>query len=286
MHLLTGSGAALALMALIAATRGEWRLMFGWLGIALIVDGIDGPLARVVDTKKNAPNWDGVILDLVIDYLTYVFIPAYALIYSGPAALAAGARRRALHRHDRRRLLRRRADEGRGQLLRRLPGGLADAAAGVPGVLAAAWATLGIILVLGLGQFTWLKFIHPVRTARWRPVNLPICLLWVAAGRLVDLEPLRSARRRSSSGCCLTSVWLIGVGIVMQFLPARPAPGAGTTSNAGAPRSTRRAPVEPFRPGLKPGHQSDACLRSATAASIFRTVFQLRNVPAPPARAG
>ena len=31
-HLLTGSGAALALMALVAATRGEWRLMFGWLG--------------------------------------------------------------------------------------------------------------------------------------------------------------------------------------------------------------------------------------------------------------
>src|SRR5687768_14558364 len=81
-HLLTGSGAALALMALVAATQGNWRLMFGWLGIALIVDGIDGPLARKVDTKKNAANWDGVILDLVIDYLTYVFIPAYALIYA------------------------------------------------------------------------------------------------------------------------------------------------------------------------------------------------------------
>ncbi len=81
-HLFTGSGAALALMAMVAATQGNWRLMFGWLGIALIVDGIDGPLARKVDTKKNAANWDGTILDLVIDYLTYVFIPAYALIYS------------------------------------------------------------------------------------------------------------------------------------------------------------------------------------------------------------
>ena len=79
-HLLTGSGAALALMALIAATRGDWRQMFGWLGVALIVDGIDGPLARKVDTKTHAPNWDGSTLDLVVDYLTYVFIPAYALI--------------------------------------------------------------------------------------------------------------------------------------------------------------------------------------------------------------
>ncbi len=81
-HLFTASGAALALMALVAATQGNWRLMFGWLGIALIVDGIDGPLARRVDIKKNASNWDGVVLDLVIDYLTYVFIPAYALIYT------------------------------------------------------------------------------------------------------------------------------------------------------------------------------------------------------------
>ena len=81
-HLLTGSGAALALMALVAATQGNWRLMFGWLCIALVVDGIDGPLARKVDTKTNAANWDGSVLDLVIDYLTYVFIPAYALIYS------------------------------------------------------------------------------------------------------------------------------------------------------------------------------------------------------------
>ena len=68
--------------------------MFGWLGIALIVDGIDGPLARVVDTKRNAANWDGVILDLVIDYLTYVFIPAYALIYAGLLPVALGARSR------------------------------------------------------------------------------------------------------------------------------------------------------------------------------------------------
>src|SRR5690606_20148693 len=58
------------------------RQMFGWLVLALIVDGIDGPLARKVDTKHNAANWDGTVLDLVVDYLTYVFIPAYALVYS------------------------------------------------------------------------------------------------------------------------------------------------------------------------------------------------------------
>ena len=93
-HLLTASGAALALMALVAAGEGDWRLMFGWLGIALIVDGIDGPLARHVDTKRNAANWDGVILDLVIDYLTYVFIPAYRADLFGHRARRPGGRSR------------------------------------------------------------------------------------------------------------------------------------------------------------------------------------------------
>jgi phosphatidylcholine synthase len=82
-HVLTASGAALALMALMSAGAGDWIAMFGWLGLALIVDGIDGPLARAVDIKRNAANWDGVLLDLIIDYLTYVFIPAYALIHAG-----------------------------------------------------------------------------------------------------------------------------------------------------------------------------------------------------------
>jgi phosphatidylcholine synthase len=81
--------------------------------------------------------------------------------------------------------------------------------------------TLGIILLLGLGQFTWLKFIHPVRTARWRRVNLPICLVWVVlAGWSIwtHFDPPGPVKL----GLLLSSVWLIVTGIIMQFLPVRP----------------------------------------------------------------
>ncbi|NBT32662.1 MAG: phosphatidylcholine synthase, partial [Rhodobacteraceae bacterium] len=78
-HLLTATGAVFAMLALLAAVDEKWSLMFLWLVIAFFVDGIDGPLARRYDVKKNAPEFDGVLLDLIIDYLTYVFIPAYAL---------------------------------------------------------------------------------------------------------------------------------------------------------------------------------------------------------------
>ena len=57
--------------------------MFGWLGVALVIDAIDGPLARKLDVVRLQPNWSGEVLDLVVDFVTYVFVPAYAITASG-----------------------------------------------------------------------------------------------------------------------------------------------------------------------------------------------------------
>ena len=92
-HVLTACGAALALLALIAAARTDWAAMFVALGIALIVDAIDGPLARRLRVEQTLPRWSGATLDLVVDFVTYVFVPAYAIAASGllPPALAVPA---------------------------------------------------------------------------------------------------------------------------------------------------------------------------------------------------
>ena len=82
-HLFTAMGAGIALLAMLEAVREHWANMFGWLGLALIVDAIDGPLARKLDVIRLQPNWSGDILDLVVDFLTYVFVPAYAITASG-----------------------------------------------------------------------------------------------------------------------------------------------------------------------------------------------------------
>ena len=82
-HYLTATGAVFAMLAMLAAVDSRWDMMFLWLVIAFFVDGIDGPLARHYNVKDNASEYDGVLLDLIIDYLTYVFIPAYALFQSG-----------------------------------------------------------------------------------------------------------------------------------------------------------------------------------------------------------
>src|SRR3979409_247320 len=77
-HIFTALGAGIALIALLEAGREHWAAMFAWLGIALVVDALDGPLARRLDVVRVQPNWSGDVLDLVVDFVTYVFVPAYA----------------------------------------------------------------------------------------------------------------------------------------------------------------------------------------------------------------
>lgn len=75
-HAFTMSGIIWAALALIALLHGDVLAMWGWLGIALFVDGIDGTFARRAEVKKHVPWFDGTVLDLIVDYLTWSFIPA------------------------------------------------------------------------------------------------------------------------------------------------------------------------------------------------------------------
>lgn len=75
-HLLTASGALWALLALAALWRGDWRQVLFWLFVALIIDGLDGTLARAVRVSDHASRIDGASLDLIVDYLNYVLVPA------------------------------------------------------------------------------------------------------------------------------------------------------------------------------------------------------------------
>ncbi|MDH2325372.1 CDP-alcohol phosphatidyltransferase family protein [Cereibacter sp. SYSU M97828] len=219
-HLLTATGAVLSMLAMLAAVEEKWSLMFLWLVVALIVDGIDGPLARRYDVTRNWPNYDGVLMDLIIDYLTYVFIPAYALFKSG---LLDGW-------------------EGWLTIILIVYGSViyfADTRmktkdysfAGFPGcwnmVVLVLFAVkpgevtiLLISLALTVAMFLNLKFVHPVRTERWRWITLPVAMAWVLfAGWAihVDFHPQSWAHW----GLVVTSVYLLFAGIVQELFPKR-----------------------------------------------------------------
>jgi phosphatidylcholine synthase len=78
-HLFTASGGAVAVLALYAAVERNFPACFAWLGLALFIDGIDGTLARAARVQVTAASIDGAVLDLVIDFLTYVLVPVVAL---------------------------------------------------------------------------------------------------------------------------------------------------------------------------------------------------------------
>jgi len=219
-HLLTATGAVFAMLAMLAAVDANWSLMFVWLVVAFAVDGIDGPLARKYDVKKYAPQFDGVLLDLIIDYLTYVFIPAFALFKSGLFEGWTGwfviiiiTFASAMYFCDTRMKTKDNSFSG-------FPGCWNMMAVVVFALEPNFWVILTLVTVLAVGMFLPLKFVHPVRTERWRNITLPLALAWVFfAGwaAWVEFDPPLFVHW----GLVLTSVYLLFVGIVQQFLPVR-----------------------------------------------------------------
>lgn len=177
-HIFTALGAAVALIAMVEAVREQWSAMFLWLGVALVIDGVDGALARRYDVANVLPNWSGDALDLVIDYVTYVFIPAYAVFASDlmPPALAmlsgaAIAVSGALYFADRRM----KTDDYH---FRGFPA-LWNVAAFYLFLLKPAPA-LAALFVGALVVMTFLPIhvLHPVRVRRWRVFTLALIALW------------------------------------------------------------------------------------------------------------
>lgn len=89
-HLFTALGSLCALAALLATWERAYEQAFGWLFVALVIDAVDGTLARAADVEANVPRFSGERLDLVIDYLTYVFIPVVILLQAGVLSGWAG----------------------------------------------------------------------------------------------------------------------------------------------------------------------------------------------------
>lgn len=82
-HLFTATGVVFALLAMAAVLEHRWTAAMLWLFAAFIVDGVDGTFARAARVKEVVPRIDGDALDLVTDYLTYVFIPAFFILEAG-----------------------------------------------------------------------------------------------------------------------------------------------------------------------------------------------------------
>lgn len=79
-HLYTALGAVVALIAVLAIERGDFRQAFWLMCLAVIIDATDGSLARIARVKELIPQFDGDRLEDIIDYLNYVMVPCLFLL--------------------------------------------------------------------------------------------------------------------------------------------------------------------------------------------------------------
>jgi phosphatidylcholine synthase len=191
-HVLTAAGAGLALSALVAAVAGAWEVMFLCLGAALIVDGIDGTMARAVKVADLLPRWSGDVLDLVVDFVTYVFVPAYAIAQGGllppPLGLPAGiliVMTGAIYFADR-------EMKTKDNYFRGFPTLWNIVAFYLFLLKPPQWLAAALVALLAVATFLPFKFVHPVRVARLRNVSLAALVLWsilAAYSLLRSLDP-------------------------------------------------------------------------------------------------
>jgi phosphatidylcholine synthase len=189
-HVFTATGAALGLLALILGTGGHWAGMFLCLGLALVVDGLDGPLARAFDVENVLPRWSGATLDLVVDFTTYVFVPAYGIAASGllPQFLAIPAGiivviSGALYFADR-------EMKTKDNYFRGFPAVWNLAAFYLYLLEPPEWAAAVAIAVLAGLSFAPIKFLHPLRVQHWRTVNIALLAVWAALAFVAVIQDL------------------------------------------------------------------------------------------------
>lgn len=218
-HLLTASGSFLAFLSLVAASEQRWTAMFWWLGLALFVDGIDGPIARNLEVKDVLPTWSGELLDNIIDYVTYVLIPAFALYQRGfmgdglsflSAALIVVSS--AIYYADTGMKTKENFFKGFPVVWNMIVFTLFVIQ---PGEL----ASFAVVVIAAIMTFVPMNFLHPVRVARLREINLAIFLAWCAFG-VIALAQAMEASEFVKIGIAVTGIYLFCIGGVMQLFPS------------------------------------------------------------------
>jgi phosphatidylcholine synthase len=187
-HGFTTSGIVLGFLALVAVLKYDPVAAFMWLGLALFVDGIDGTLARKARVLEYSPNVDGRTLDNVIDFFTYVAVPALMVywfnmtpvpdLWFAPQtwSLISAATIMAVSCYTF-------ANVGMKSDDYYFVGfpALWNIVVLYFFILQTGWAANFVtIILLSILTFIPVKFVHPLRVTDWREITVPLTVLWAA----------------------------------------------------------------------------------------------------------
>lgn len=189
--------------------------MFFCLGLAVLVDGLDGPLARLFNVAATLPRWSGDTLDLVVDFTTYVFVPAYAITASGlvPGVLAIALGlliviSGALYFADR-------EMKTKDNYFRGFPAVWNVMAFYLFLLQPPTWLAALIIVALAALSFMPVKFVHPFRVVALRPISITALAVW----GLLALYTVANNLEPGSfvlTGLCLIALYFLGAGLLTR----------------------------------------------------------------------
>lgn len=180
-HVFTGLGIVCALFAMREGIAGRVEQAFIWLGVALFIDGVDGYLARRVKVWEVLPKFSGETLDLVIDYVTYVFIPAMMFLEAkvltgvwGNAVAAMICLSSLYHFCDE-------GSKSEDNCFVGFPAIWNIVAFYIFAFQPSAFWTYAILLFCIVMTFVRFKWVHPMRVIALRGLTLAATLAWAAA---------------------------------------------------------------------------------------------------------
>jgi len=217
-HLLTASGSFLAFLSLVAISERNWAMAWAWMGIALLVDGIDGPIARRLDVKYILPAWSGELLDNIIDYVTYVILPAFllyqaGLMGSGLSFLSAAiiVISSAVYYADTGMKTKENFFKGFPVVWNML---VFTLFAVQPGE----WISFACVLISAILSFLPIYFVHPVRVKRMRPLTLSVMTVWFIAAVAAVFYQM-AAPHWLRVILIISGLYLYLIGAVLQLFP-------------------------------------------------------------------
>ena len=212
LHCFTASGAVCGMLGIIAVADKQPREAMLWLVVAMVLDGVDGPVARHWCVRENVPRIDGYTLDLIVDFVTCIVVPVLFLhqfkmlpegasLYLGAGVLFMSA------------LWMSRTDQMTDDhwfngfpcewnmivptlyLLRTNP-----------------WIVAVACVVLSASQMTNWKFVHPMQVRRFRPITVSFTVAWMAAVLLMTAKyPSRPAI--GSVLLVICPLYILGIGV-------------------------------------------------------------------------
>ncbi len=225
-HVFTSTGIMAGFFALLSVLDGSPRAALIWMMVAMVIDGLDGPIARHYDVGTTLPHVDGNALDLMIDYVTCVVTPALFLYefrliphhYNVGLICVFLILTSSLYVMSNKNIM------TTDNYFRGFPA-MWNVVANILFVLESRhWVNVAVIGILVVLSFVPVKFLHVMRVRDFRKVTLPVVVLWLAAMLYVtwilDEETKHCSARCLPAGAEVAQVvvylgtaWIVGVGV-------------------------------------------------------------------------